>query len=132
MREITFRAWDKKRQRILGPWSLIDISYKSDGGIIDIKDWDDLVHADDLIWMQFTGLKDKNGKEIYEGDIVYHEMAAEDDMAKGYGIKAEVMWDSENAGFMAMDDELGDNILSCYDVEVIGNIYENPELLEEK
>ena len=68
--------------------------------------------------MQSTGLKDKNGKEIYEGDII------------SGGQNYEVFWDNGLAGFLARSShtqgrELNDSF------EIIGNIYENPELLKE-
>jgi len=69
--------------------------------------------------MQFTGLFDKNGKEIWEGDILW----GEDDS------KVEILW--ENA-CVQMKDESGDSWLAadhCKYWEVIGNIYENQELL---
>ena len=70
----------------------------------------------------YTGLKDKNGKEIYEGDVV---IASRDDYThKGNVV---IKWNDEAAGFM-----LGyiDNLMSIYyEYEIIGNIHENPELL---
>lgn len=75
--------------------------------------------------MQFTGLKDRNGKEIYEGDVVRFDTKVE-------GVKAEwsdpvvVLWNQENARF-DWDDSFQGFIYKAY--EVLGNIYENPELL---
>ncbi|MGM0973380.1 MAG: YopX family protein [Bacillota bacterium] len=74
---------------------------------------------------QYTGLKDKNGKEIYEGDI-----------AQGANGKKYVFrWGISSNGFIAQTDETHCNVYSSYHIapklEVIGNIHENPELLEE-
>lgn len=73
--------------------------------------------------MQYTGLKDKNGKEIWEGDIVKWETF------KGIG---EVFWDSDNAWWGLRDHDGEGSWLSGSNsvCEVIGNIYENPDLLE--
>jgi len=78
--------------------------------------------------MQCTGLNDKNGKEIYEGDIIKFQWPNEDyDLAKIIFIRG---------GFMAnrLAEDGVDNIMlsiACRNSEIIGNVYENPELLKE-
>lgn len=73
---------------------------------------------------QYVGLKDKNGKEIYERDIVY--IIPEDER----GI---IRWDNETARFVVIYDNIITDFDNWYgkDLEVIGNIYDNPELLKE-
>lgn len=66
---------------------------------------------------QFSGLLDKNGKEIYEGDVIEF-------MRAGKKKRVVVEWDEYDAGFRYITQNPLDN-------EIIGNIYENPELLKE-
>ena len=125
-----FRAWLKKEQKMDNyidhiSW-LEDELYCIGDGITY------MVSAEDLVLMQSTGLKDKNGKEIFEGDIL--ACKTDDEV-----IHLNIFWDEEHALFMFESKkyneqeplaELVEN--NTYPFEIIGNIYENPELLEDK
>ena len=92
----------------------------------------DEVPASDFILMQSTGLLDKNGNEIFEGDVVkyevgrntYTEEVAYDKNFAGFGVK------DADANIIFTFGELAEEI-SLSSLEVVGNIYENPELLGE-
>lgn len=121
-----FRAWLKKRQEMDNEidhisW-LEDELYCIGDGITY------MVSAEDLVLMQSTGLFDRNGKEIFEGDILDYR-----------GRKALVRWHGSYASFIyRFVDELQNRntewkplYLAYMKCEIIGNIYENPELLED-
>jgi uncharacterized phage protein (TIGR01671 family) len=121
-REIKFRAWDKKHNC----WD-DDFAIHADGCLYqpakarwDISDIAVETAYDELEIMQFTGLKDKNGKEIYEGDIV-----------SCADVIVAVTW--KDAGFHIITNESQGASMFVQDrakhFEVIGNIYSNPELL---
>jgi uncharacterized phage protein (TIGR01671 family) len=85
--------------------------------------------------MQFTGLHDKNNKEIYEGDVCNIRQYEHLDRTKTW-IKAEVLWGCEHGwGFRSYyngkwkGDFFGTRFVEVDEIEIIGNIFENPELL---
>ena len=84
--------------------------------------------------MQYTGLKDRNGKEVYEGDVVrtftivgFDNTPDVYENIEGY-VNFVVQWDEDQAAFILGDHEQSFSDTGTDDMEVIGNIYENPEL----
>jgi uncharacterized phage protein (TIGR01671 family) len=126
MREIKFRAWDKKENKMQ---QVVQILYGHEASNYPLSvDFFRSVKSrliKDIELMQYTGLKDKNGKEIYEGDILFFGSVDE-----GCGDTYEVMWVKN--GFKARWIHTGKEYFEELDdtFEVIGNIYENKELLK--
>lgn len=131
MREIKFKAWDRKEKKMLPDVGFLDsdggrtiITRASMSGGHEYFDMNDLWQNDfRFILMQFTGLKDCNGKEIYEGDII----EIEDDL----NVRGIVRYDEESAMFMEDEFSLFEILNAGCSIKVIGNIYENPELRRE-
>lgn len=126
MREIKFRAWDKRNSEIYIPYFT---------EFNDMNDEISNIQDDGVELMQYTGLKDKNGVEIYEGDIVNYLTRAVSHL-DGIIWTGRVMY---QYGAFRLCRNLHNNIHSegmgygfPYEYEVIGNIYESPDLLEEK
>lgn len=117
-REIKFRMWNKALQvMVVKSVAFLSVPFFAD--------------EDHGIYMQFTGLLDRNGKEIYEGDVLIADVNCLSDMGR-QGV--EVVW--WNSGFCTR--KIGTTFepvplhicVVGFRPEIIGNIYENPELLE--
>lgn len=118
MREIKFRIWDIRRKE----WALNGLNITFPIGMLSKSA---IEHG--FVLMQYTGLKDKNGKEIYEGDIVSD------------GIMEQVVfWDQYKCAFRLYKPNSVFNPAPRYDllqsgvsrIEIIGNIYENENLIK--
>lgn len=154
MREIKFRAWDKEEKKM---WWNVQNAYDTLGSYCKHEDEDDLnncscietsyphkmmsfmnvLEDESLITMQYTGLKDRNKTEIYEGDCLrYYNRKG-----SSFGHSVHIVIWQEHKGRFALeipDDKSNEpraftNHGAKWDEEkftVIGNIYENPELLK--
>ena len=85
-------------------------------------------HCDPTTVGQYTGLKDKNGKRIFEGDICRNTRTGEIVSVKWHGTMAGYVWDKRRADGFLFD--FGELFRACDKYEVIGNIHDNPELLK--
>ena len=137
MREIKFRAWDKhdKKNRKNQP-SMLKVT-----GIFTYSNHDELdigfvggrglFKPDDVVLMQYTGFKDIDGVEIYEGDIVSF-----DDSTNTEGgwhevhCIGEVEWDKQTASFQVTERQCAESYEVLSECKVLGNIYENQEIYD--
>lgn len=123
MREIKFRFWNPDRERMIY-WPKADSVAALTPDTLNPKD------GDTMKVMQYTGLKDKNGKEVYEGDI----LGINDDRPvlttryKVFYERGQWICQDEEMNWTNLPDmeHCGDSLLF---LKVVGNIYENPELL---
>lgn len=123
MKPIKFKIWDIDHKIMVH--SAIEL--KNDSILQRVKLEERT--SDNVLWLQYTGIKDMEGNEIYEGDI----------LRKFDGKKYVILWDSGDAGFVSVDlkeyilkpeSRLDERDLVWVVCEVIGNIHENPELLK--
>jgi uncharacterized phage protein (TIGR01671 family) len=130
MREIKFRAWNGNRMHYTDNQTITQ--FKNGRWVMLTTDGSDSIYwaeegRENNHLMQYTGLKDKNGKEIYEGDII------ETETCTGVHIFT-VKYDIEKTGYICphvVDDEYETYIGQLPNsIEIIGNIYENSELLK--
>lgn len=140
MRDIKFRAWDKARKQMILAENILKICFVRTGhtpNLIVYTDRkinhfeeireQDKKYCNEFELLQYTGVKDKNGKEVYEGDVFIHN-----------NHKFEIIYDDTRfIGIDHKDRAIGDGYC-CYvdcqykdgssSIEVIGNVYDNPEL----
>jgi uncharacterized phage protein (TIGR01671 family) len=129
MREIKFRAWHKHFKQMSNTIMSLGDSYFGFPNRRELRYW---LHAEEMEVMQFTGLKDKNGKGIWEGDVIHF---------RGWDFLIKFGFDQSitTIGFFyirkAKDVQTAVEFKGGIDFlaggEVIGNIYENPELLSD-
>ena len=121
MREIKFRAWNKQKKEMMKV-SSISLENKE----IAVKDFGTyhFFRIKDIELMQYIGLKDKNDKEVYEGDIVVLNNIENDNMC---------IVRYEHSRYRLEGWSLREDLSNVEDrfLEVVGNIYENKNLLEE-
>lgn len=127
MREIKFRAWDTKLNELIYEGFHILGECMMSGLLFDRS----IERLNDILIEQFTGLHDKNGKEIFEGDIVNH----------GDNFPSVVKYDEKSCSFRLYENKPKyargyrfyprDHEIDAYTspIEVLGNIHENPELI---
>lgn len=136
MREIKFRAWDKT---INSMCDVGEIHFCVGGILIEgtgVHLGNNKPGDTDIILMQFTGLKDKNGVEIYEGDIIkviFNNKAWDEIDRVKWGIYSDDEYVSNVECWMVGDYPISDSGglwgAGFHEYEIIGNIYENPEVL---
>ena len=121
MREIKFRGISK--HLVIRP-GLFVVGYLCESNVISYMDEDyNQIPVDPETIGQYTGLPDKNGKEVYEGDVVKYVFP---DGSSYVGV---VKWNEKYAAFL-VGDSLWDMSTNLNYAEVIGNIHQHPELIE--
>ena len=127
MRKIKFRAWDKKNKKM---WAYANPGFP-DNKIVNVSQYangtfNEFLHVHEIELMQYTGLNDKDWKKICEGDI-YRDI---DDM------EFEIRWDNIGCKFIAYclkeKKRLFLGLDSLKAGIIIGNVYENPEILQDQ
>ena len=127
-----FRAWHKTWEEL---GEVERIRFDDEGNVSTVlvigKSFGANIYIDKIELMQTTGLKDKNGKEIFEGDILGIETINEQ-------VYVSVFWDNKHALFMFKSEKYNESEALAelvedyaYPFEIVGNVWENKELLEE-
>lgn len=127
------RAWDTEKKTM---YNVRQIDFRGGEFRSSENEW---MKFDNVIFMQSTGMKDKNGAEIYEGDILLSTASENQEDWKKWQVHyadgrflidyKQIPKDKRKRANLELEDLCEDNVW-LYGLEVIGNIYENPELME--
>lgn len=134
MREIKFRVWDKNKSLMVNNVNILLLDeYKAyphaRSYMHNCTDWEEFDLINDPIFMQYTGLKDNNGKEIYEGDII------KSFFADGKWALQTIVFHEGGFKYLFKDSpysepsSMSQSWLNDFKKEVLGNVYENAELI---
>ena len=127
------RAWDKEKKTM---YNVRQIDFRGGEFRSSENEW---MKFDNVIFMQSTGMKDKNGAEIYEGDILLSTASENQEDWKKWQVHyadgrflidyKKIPKDKRKRKNLELEDLCEDNVW-LYGLKVIGNVYENPELME--
>lgn len=126
MRDIKFRIWDGVKNEWLASSNKDALPYFGFalvGEVMTVQSPPYWSLDEGNVVEQFTNLKDKNGTEIYEGDILIDDIA---EPIEYWAVKF------SDGGFVGECTGVAESLFELTNLEVVGNIHENPELLEEK
>lgn len=127
-RRIEYRVWDNENETYNSPYQNVYYAMTQDGelGLYFHGDYIDDCEPDRYIIEQDTGLKDKNGEKIYEGDIVLDYYDGEDAfiVERDKDTASFILTGTDNIASVSFD-----NFYSDKDLEIVGNVHKNPELL---
>lgn len=127
MKDLKFRAWDKNKNDWCDDEYGADLYIELNGNVN--FGWNGEIvndYTDGVILMQYTGLKDKHDVEIYEGDILFHPLQGRRKVYYPYSERV------ASYGLRDIDTGFGSTLQDSHAIwEVIGNVYENKELLED-
>lgn len=141
MREIKFRAWNKKQKKMYDGNDIISVI-----GVPGIVNEEQICYRlnehferlqKQFILMEYVGFKDKRGKEVYEGDVVQFDVVGENHVSFDKKKKEQIRYhENQVIGELQIKAEYTlfdyEPLNNCCQFEVIGNIYENPNLLQEE